>query len=453
MKIKKSKMQIDILCGIVLMVCVFLYKSVLSTYVSLACLFAYCVYAFIKYPEYFIKYMMYFYSMIASIIGCLICEFSSLYLNELDSYAHFVGATPLLVFCQWIIMMLILFLDRKYERKSTIYRKTSELRGRTYLKYFTYIYLILSLILFLQVINHPSFLLGMDRVSYASAGYVSGLWLKVANFMQYLVVVPIMYIFHIDKKRGILFILPYVLYLFWTGNKFGTFFNIFYIILFVIYGKFGESNNKTFRKILLFVIISIFALIVFSLFAISFSGNYIISDYFFNRVAQQGQMWWKTFDLYYGEIHPEKFINEIYGLFSGKEVISDNVGSNYGIYNLMYLIAPKSKIDYKIMAGSRYTEATFGCILYYFGVPGLILSEILIAFIAVKLTNFSLAAIKNDQLIRAMLLLRLYLAFRGAVTCFVFFDFIDPISIFTYFFLIFSNKKNIRIFDRRRGRT
>ena len=449
MKINKKLFLTNSFVGTILCVCVIFSKISFFTLLSLATLIFYCLFVLRKRPEYFIKYMMCFYSMVASVVGCLICEFTSLYLNEIDTYAHFVGSTPLLILIHWLIMALILSFDN-YTPTLEYNEKQENNKSFLYLKYVAWIYFILSIILFSKVMMHPSFILGVDRVGYAAMGYVAGIWTKIANFMQYLVVIPIMYFFYVDKKKGVLFILPYVLYLFWTGNKFGTFFNIFYIFLFVLYGTMKDSGFSKIKKILFSVFIAVVLLVGLSLFAISFSGDYKIGDYFFNRIAQQGQMWWKSYDLFYGNPNPSGFVNEIKGAFFGSQEISENVGANYGIYNLMYLLAPKQKVDYKIMAGSRYTEAAFGSILYYFGIPGLIITCLLIAFITTKLTNAAIKSIRSEQIIKAMLLLRLYLAFRGAVTIFIFYDIFDIISIITYIYLIFFGNKKIT-FKKTRG--
>lgn len=450
MKINKNLFFTNLFVGTILCVCVVYSKVWFFTFVSLSVLVFYCLYVFKNRPEYFIKYMMCFYSMVASVIGCIICEFTTLYLNEIDTYAHFAGSAPLLILVHWLIMSLILSFDNYTPTNELQIKSKGTNKSYIYIKYFTWVYFGFSLILFLKVMFHPSFILGVDRVGYASMGYVTGIWEKISNFMQYLVVIPIMYIFYVDKKKGLLFILPYILYLFWTGNKFGTFFNIFYIFLFVIYGIMKDLGYKKIRSILLMVFFAVFLLVGISLVAISFSGDYKIDEYFFNRVAQQGQMWWKSYDLFYGNPKPDGFINEIKGAFFGNQLITENVGANYGIYNLMYLLAPKQKVDYKIMAGSRYTEATFGSILYYFGISGLLITCLIIAFITTKLTNAAIKAIRSEQIIKAMLLLRLYLAFRVAVTIFVFYDFLDLISIITYIYLIFIGNKKIT-FRKMRG--
>ena len=59
-----------------------------------------------------------------------------------------------------------------------------------------------AILLFLQVVLKPSFLLGLNSFDYARSYGVAGLWQTVANVLSYAIVIPAMAIRQGDKKEA-----------------------------------------------------------------------------------------------------------------------------------------------------------------------------------------------------------------------------------------------------------
>ncbi len=50
----------------------------------------------------------------------------------------------------------------------------------------------------------------------------------------------------------------------------------------------------------------------------------------------------ETFDLSKGTLHYDQLNNELSALVNGKSAIGDNIGSNYGVYKIMYFTSAQS---------------------------------------------------------------------------------------------------------------
>ena len=116
-----------------------------------------------------------------------------------------------------------------------------------------------------------------------------------------------------------------------------------------------------------------------------------------------------------------------------------NVGANHGIYKIMYYCAPSTVVDNKLLGGSRYSEAGFAAAYYYLGSIGAIIFSVVMGVIIGTLQNRLIKDIVNERYFRAMLLLRLYLSAQTGLSMFLFMNFGDIISIFSYLILIISS--------------
>lgn len=114
------------------------------------------------------------------------------------------------------------------------------------------------------------------------------------------------------------------------------------------------------------------------------------------------------------------------------------VGANNGIYKIMYLCAPESVIDWKLGTGSRYTEAGMAAVYYYFGAFGVILFAAIMGFIVAATVNCFLRFIANNNLIAAMLMLRIFMIERTFLSMFTMADFFKPLSLLSYIYLYFA---------------
>lgn len=441
--VSSQRMLIDIPFMIIFILCSIFPKISFSSYVSLAFCGVYLIYLLVFRQSFFLKYLAIVFAALVSIVGAAIVEFTrQLYLPELQCSSGFVGSLPLLILSYWILLITLLNYDEVYGvevRKFLVPMEDGI--NRRILNGSTIVVLIMFMLLFSRVITHPAFLLGIDRFAYASIYSVSGVLSIIDHISAVLLIFPILSLIYGNKFLGEFTILVYVLYYLWIGNKFGPFFTLMCVFFLVYYGKILKRGKHYLHKII--VIACILGSIVFA-YAIYFTtstSDFDSASYVLQRGAQQGQLWWKTYDLCDGIHHMNEFGNEFEAIVHNSSVV-ESVGANNGIYKIMYLCAPKFLVDAKLMTGSRYTEAGYATIYYYFGMLGTVLFSLIMGFVFALLINSFLKSLNNKEYIKSMILLRLFLIGRGSLTLFTFSDYLDFISLVSYLYLIVMwNKK------------
>lgn len=447
MKVNKELLTTNLIFGWIFLTCVLLAKFKIFSYVSIFFFGVYFVYyCILKNKEFALKYLAFLFISGVAILGTAIIElFPSIYLVELRCYSSFVGSLPLIIFGYWLFLVVINLVDKKYKFEIIRERIDELAKYRKFYNTINLAVLILFLILFSSVVTHPAFLLGVDRFNYASQYSQFSILKKIVSNAPLLLVFPILTIIYnknFQRILGMLGVAMYVLYFVWVGDKFGPFFSLICIFLLIYYKRILEKGRGFLKKILiisfgLFGGIVIFA-IVFSASISSYSGL----TYFEQRGAQQGQLWWKTYEIC-KNIHPTEFGNEIKALTNGKDTISANVGSNNGIYKIMYLCAPREQVNSKLATGARYTEAGFATIYYYFGTIGVIMFSCIIGGIVAATINAFIRALNNGDYVKALIFLRFFLLERGSVSMFLFNNFVGIVSIALYLYLVFMKRKKI----------
>lgn len=329
----------------------------------------------IKSRGFVFKYAVFLFACAANVVGCVSIELlDSTYLNELRCYSSFVGSLPLLCAGWWLFFTVIYLIDCRFEKRLASKASVEFSRkDQSALPVFTVFVAILALVMFINVLPNPSFLLGVDRFVYNSR-YIGGIWASFAAYMPFLIVVPILSIREgkgrIDRTIGILAVVFYFLYLFWTGTKFGDYFTVLCLVLLVYYDKIMSFSEQQMRKLLGLVAFSLCVLLCFTGFAHSFTSSNSAGDFYGSRTAQQGQIWWAMYKVTDGGMHLDDFADTEIDALLNNDSISESVGEMHGIYRAMYLTAPTHVVDSKLSSGSRYTEAGFACSYYYFGVLG-----------------------------------------------------------------------------------
>ena len=445
-----QRILIDIPFGVVFIICASFSKVCFLSYVALFCIGIYFLYLLLFRQDFIIKYLFIIFSALTAIIGAAIVELApQLYLSELQCYSGFVGSLPLLILLHWVLIVVCLNYDSVYgvEMRGLLIDFENK-NTKQILKFLTIIVLILFLALFSKVAAHPAFLMGVDRFQYAARYTVSGVLLIVDHISTILIIFPILSIMYGDKLLGSLAIVLYALYYLWIGNKFGPFFTLMCVCLLVCYKSILKKGKRFLRNVartsyLFFSLIFIYA-IVFT----TSNSNFDVVSYVMQRGAQQGQLWWKTYDLCEDMIHLKEFGDEFQAIIDNKVVISENVGSKNGIYRIMYLCAPEYVVNNKLMTGSRYTEAGHASAYYYFGTIGAVFFSIIMGFLFALIINSFLKALNYKEYIKSMIILRFFTFTRIAVSMFVFLDFFDFISIASYLYLLLMwNRKLYVIFE------
>ena len=430
-----------------LAICVIFHSIKFFSILALTLFVLYLLLTLNHYPIFYIKYFYIVFVLLATVLSCFLIEFSHFYLRELRINSSYVGALPLLLLSYFIMVETIILYDKKshniVEFNSIRQRSVYELNIFIYISYLTLIILTLCM---LKVFPHPSFLLHLERADYAKYYGVTGFLGRLATNIPRLLVFPFFLIVASrGKKRliGISCLVLASLYYLWIGNKFGAFFQIMYIFLIVLSGYLTTKVSskrllKTIKKIsILFAILIATTLVVQS---ITYNG--VIKDYFLSRIASEGQIWWSVFGKTGGSIHLNEIADELQSLELGKSNISDNIGSHYGIYKMMYYCAPTSVINSILSAGYRYTESGFACAFYYLGYWGPILYALIMGVVFAFLINKLSKAINEHKVFRIYIYIRFLLYATTAFSMFIFTPFWGVKNIALYIYLMVSHEKN-----------
>lgn len=443
--VRKNEFLINFVFGGIFAFCSITYTFKFASYTALIFYVGYMIYVMLHRKEIFIKYLAFIFMAVAAVFGTAIIELGNhIYLKELQTNADFVGSLPLLIFSYWLLMCIFMVYEGSAGVEISVYRINQIRQSAKNINRISFVVFILFASLFSTVAANPAMLLGVDRFAYASQYQTNELIGTLVNIAPLLLVFPILSLIYGNKFLGGSAILLYVLYFLWTGNKFGPFFTLICVFLLIYYRKIIEMDRKKLKKIVSIIAIVFTLIVAFAVYFSTSISSYNASEYLQQRGAQQGQLWWKTFELC-SSAHPEDFVEEIKAIGNGKYSISDNVGSNYGVYRIMYLCAPKSLVDFKLSTGARYTESGFAAAYYYFGLIGLILFVFLCGiWFSITLNSFIKALNKGDY-IKALILLRFFIFERAFISMFEFKDFFDVITFASIAYLIAMKNRKISI--------
>lgn len=373
---------------------------------SLASLFGFLlfgIYICIAAPSFLVKYFIILFGIIAAIAGCFSCEFLGGYLPELRVKASFAGSLPPLVLNYFVFLVCLYGFEKTFGEDDRVL--LTEVPVRKEQKWFKWVHVgftIMILIMYLHALPNPSFIHGGDRFSY-SALYLNGVWRYLHSASMILCIVPLLALRYGYKKSGSLAILLFCLYLFWTGIKFSGFYELLSLATIVFYDKVANFNKTLISKILLGAFIGLGCLLGLAVFAHSFADSSDSStEFFFNRTAQQSQLWWSTYSRYSPCQGINEISDELSGLAFGEKPIKDCQGDYYGIYKVMYMNAPSDLVDVKLASGSRYTEAAYPSIYYYFGLLGTLIFSLLTALITVFLINVMIKVVHGREVLSSL---------------------------------------------------
>lgn len=447
--------QNEALGYIIIFLCLFLCSVFsffkITNYISLISIIAFMILIYINIPSFFVKYLCVFFSTMSSLAGVFVIEIMpSFLLTELNTYSHSVGAFPLICLGHIVLIVVIRICD--------VYLFGFEIKSigewRNLIKIIK-VCNIISLFVafaygtaFLKIIKYPSFILRMDRFTYINEYGLSGIYSYLVKIASYLLVFPIISIVYGNRKIGAGTIILYILYCAWTGNKFGPFYELLILSCIVFYKSIIEKNSDKVKKVIIRIGITMTALVLLAAYLFAFYQKQ--ESYLYNRLAQQGQLWWKTYEKCQAEdYHISEINNELNAILYGSSNISDNIGSEFGIYRIMYYTTSKSIVDAKLARGSRYTEAGYACAYYYFGILGVFAFSVFIGVLMSLIVNNLIKAISEAKLINIILLVRLFSLERNALSMFEFISFFDFESIISYMYLlVFGGRFRIRIKNR-----
>ena len=355
---------VNLMLGVLLICNVVFSELPVTGVLSLLCFALFLLNLFINNPVIFLKYLHFIFASTAGIFGCAVIEYFKIHLKELSDVSSFQGSLPLLVFFWWIFLMALTSHDKRISDELSIKQDLQPIeiadffargtnRSEILLRLISVAGCILIVFTFAKVFTNPSFLLGLDRFDYAKEFDYGFLYEQATRFIRYLLIPCIAVAVYKNSKIGWMALIVYCLHSFWIGSKFGSFFSLL-CTFGMLYSQKASERLEDLKKIIAGLMIGIIALVGVAVFAVSFTRDEGASNYLLPRIAQQGQLWWKTYSKS-DHYHIGEFGDEIQSLRKGSAEISDNAGAKYGIYKIMYYTTPKTQVDAKLQGGSRYT--------------------------------------------------------------------------------------------------
>ena len=171
----------------------------------------------------------------------------------------------------------------------------------------------------------------------------------------------------------------------------------------------GENLSKVkLRKLLLKLFLVFCALIMILFFHRYLSNSSNFADYFYQRVAQQGQLYWKVYkDENEGRTHFNSIESETETFFRLDNSIEDRY--NYGIYKIMKLTTPQPRFWRKIDNKSSYTASTYASIYYYYKEIGMIVFSVFIGCLYWFVLRLLLSSISKLYYIDTFICIKLLL--------------------------------------------
>lgn len=422
----------------------FLFTSVLSVVIFIAWLLLLTY----RYPSFILKYLYVFFSVVAAVSGCCYIEFfSPLWLPELQMHTTFAGSLPLLIFGNWALVAALFWMDMIWGCENDSSTASHNPNRENVVNAFAWIALIITILAFVNVMYDPSFARGVDRFAYDALHSENLIVTLSSKLLPYLILASILAVRMGKRTLGLVSVFFYCLFLFWTGEKFGGYFLLACEFALVFYDRIYAFAKESARKLMAVIACVIVLLVGLACFAYSFTSSDSVDDFLEYRIAAQGQLWWATYEKLDGSSHPEEMWDEVIALRKDGNDIPANVGSNNGIYKMMYFTAPQSVVDSKLARGSRYSGGGFATAYYYGGVLGVMLFSCVSAFLISLITNALIRAFRDKRIIDAFLLLRLFLLSQVTLGMFLFSVFFEPITILSLIWLLggwLSRKSRLR---------
>ncbi|MCI8469268.1 MAG: hypothetical protein HFJ75_07275 [Eggerthellaceae bacterium] len=430
-----SPQLIVCLTGFALLVCCVASEVKLSGFVALAALIAFTLYAINEQREFLFIYTALLFAVFANIAGCAVAEYFPIYLSEIRIDSSFAGSLPSLVFARWFFLAALFCFGCR-----GLPKVEEACWGKGWIERLITVGVFLALVaMFLVTIrNPPSFLVGMDRFAYASAYQGAPIQRMLTNAMPYLTFLIVAATRWGMKPIGWLGVVMWGVVLIWTGTKFGGFFNLACAFLVVYSDRLARMGKHAVRKFSIILGILLAALVAFSAVMYGSYGAASGSDFLFARTAQQGQIWWATYEKTDGLLHLDRVESELLGTIKDGGTIAANVGSGHGIYGMMYLNAPTDLIDGKLRQGSRYTEGGYAAAYYSGGVLGALSFSLLMAgafFLVIRRLRI---ALWRGKAVEIIILARFFIILQTTLSMGTFADLIDPLSLASYAYLAFA---------------
>lgn len=361
----------------------------------------YVIYIFIMYklrPLNMIPFSWIIVMSSLNIIGVFLCQNANIYLIEMDMHTSYCNSLAPLVLA-YILMMSIMLYKKMDLTQENIKHNEKSNNG--------FIYIIIGIVsigiivwCLIRAMSHPYYVLKVTRNNYY-INYLNSFEQSIKS--HYFMLIPIFVILSRKFNRKlyyIIFVCLSALWLFLIGEKFGS---IFFLLYLIIINSSISLKLKQVKKYIIILMVGIFSLlgvVYFQRTVLSNNSNNIIGDYFYQRFAQSGEVWWGTYQKING-VHINEFEDEI------KYTITNNENELYGQWKMM--VTCTSALSAKIRAETRvpFSMTTTSSIYYFFGIIGIIILYPILGYIYSKVIFCLLKNLKLNKLIETIILIRI----------------------------------------------
>lgn len=408
--------------------------------------FLYFLYSFDT--RFILEYLWLVVSASLNLLGNYICDTQEVYLIELGrttSYMH--SFTPLvLVYVILFSVLEIIRLKKGFSFasiKSDEQNRTNNANTKT-LKIILLIGIVIVAVLFASVYSTPYFSVGAARLLYAQ-DYMGQFQRSIKTYLPMFMPIAIMYGRASKKKLlPIIFFVLTVLFYFWVGDKFGTYFFAIYIVAVSLDRHIEEKQLKR-LSIVFFSLIVLLLLIVFAYRVLLYNENRsLFLEYLMQRLAQQGEVWWSVFAKESGSpLKIAEFGEEI------KSILPFGNADNFVGQWKMMLVASNysSYASYRIEVGNPYTSTTTASIFYYFRWPGIILFYTFCGLFYGRLVQHSVQSVRDYRILETMICIKLFTSFHDLLFAsdLYLISYKGIIYIFLLYVLVYMRKKHIKL--------
>lgn len=448
MRASKNITILEWALGVILLLCTVFREFKLTLYISAVSVIIYTlIVIFLFKDRLFFKYMWYFIASVFLMVGVFACDAVNIWLSEIEAITYYCGSFNIIALYYWIYYWILRKIDPYFEKHTRrIYTNVKigeESLSRIVIKYGRIILFVFGLGLFLSVAAHPFFIYGVtNRFEYAQT-YISR-WQNLLRvfppMLAPLVLIPFLRDKHLEIngfiKNLIIPYIPYLLFLIWTGNKYGAYIEL---IVFILVPLIVSDRIKVKSKyVLKYGIMLCLAILAFLFLYYHLQGLSLLEAGYqvYLRVACQGELWWKTIATVDNNgPNISEFANEI--MFQGEAIITEASVKKYGVYHLMNLLGRATIVEQYGTIGTRFAASGMELPFYCFGFWALLL-PILICPITAWINNMYLNAVKERRVFTAIVSARVIMLLIPALSqgdWYAFFSLVPFLFVLMLFFI------------------
>lgn len=430
MKLKNSYFK-HLLFGVMFLILCVLNSLKISGILSCVLIVIYIYCSISKWREtVFLKYMFITFSIAFSTLGTLICEYGNMWVGEIGKIPYYNGSLSVQIFYYWLLANSIILFDNYWEKatqKGEIKLKiTDRLTSNSMIKIAPIFVFIFNLALFLVVFRTPFFIVGAENRFVYQTLYLSrtvNLLKLLPSLFNAILIIPIVQdslngkirIKHLFK-RLIFPNVPYFLFMVWTGNKFGSYWELLCVILIPIFSIIDLKKiniGKLIRIALLVISVLIGILFLFyNLNGMDFKES---SETIFMRFGCQGDLWWSAYDsVSKNGIRPNEFEKELSYIVDS--IATEGASRTYGVFHLMNLFAVKSVVERYLLMGIRFSACGIELPYYCFGFLSLPIVAFIFGNLHALFVNIYINAVKEKRIIGCIAAFRLVSVTQSAIS-------------------------------------